>query len=99
VLDLYWKAILCAQSKGADRGALLECVKGLVQNVVRLTVARGALREAWRWGKRIVKECPLVSWSMLIRFVLMLPFTVGSRVLRRLARRIFKGGAEILYDR
>jgi len=29
----------------------------------------------------------------------MLPFTVGSRVLRRLARRIFKGGAEILYDR
>jgi len=99
VLELYWKAILCAQSLGAERRALRQCVKGLVQNVVRLTVARGALREAWRWGKRIVKECPLVSWSMLIRFVLMLPFTVGSRVLRRLARRIFKGGAEILYDR
>ena len=99
VLDLYWKAILCAQSKGADRGALLECVKGLVQNVVRLTVARGKLREAWRWGKRIVKECPRVSWRMLVWFVLMLPFSVGRRVLRRLARRFFKGGPEILYDR
>ena len=99
VLDLYWKAILCAQSLGAERGAVRQCVKGLVQNVVRLTVARGALREAWRWGKRIVGECPLVSWTMLVRFVLMLPFTVGARVLRRLARRVFKGGAEILYDR
>jgi len=98
VLDLYWKAILCARSKGADKDALLQCVQGLVQNVVRLAAARGALREAWRWGKRIVRECPLVSWTMLVRFVLMLPFSVGGRVLRRLAR-IFKGGAEILYDR
>jgi hypothetical protein len=36
---------------------------------------------------------------MLVQFVLMLPFSVGRRVMRRLARRIFKGGAEILYDR
>ena len=99
VLELYWKAILCAQSKGADQRALLQCVQGLVQNVVRFAAARGALREAWRWGDRIVKECPLVSWTMLLRFVLMLPFSVGGRVLRRLARRIFRGGAEILYDR
>ncbi len=99
VLDLYWKAILCAGSKGADRSALLQCVQGLVQNVVRLAAARGSPREAWRWGNRIVEECSLVSWTMLVRFVLMLPFSVGGRVLRRLARRIFKGGAEILYDR
>jgi len=99
VLELYWKAILCAESKGADKGALLQCVQGLVQNVVRFAAARGALREAWRWGKRIVKECPLLSWTMLAWFVLMLPFSVGARVLRRLARRIFRGGAEILYDR
>ncbi len=99
VLELYWKAILCAGSMGADRGALLECVKGLVQNVVRLAVARGRPGEAWRWGDRIVKECPLVSRTMLAWFVLMLPFSVGGRVLRRLARRIFGGGADILYDR
>jgi glycosyltransferase involved in cell wall biosynthesis len=99
VLELYWKAILCARSMGAERGALLECVKGLVQNVVRLTAARGKLREAWHWGNRIVKECPLVSRRMLVQFVLMLPFTVGRRVLRRLARRVFQGGPEILYDR
>ena len=99
VLELYWKAILCARSKGADRGALLQCVQGLVQNVVRLAAARGRLKEAWRWGNRIVEECPLVSRRMLVQFVLMLPFSVGGRVLRRLARRIFKGGPEILYDR
>ena len=99
VLELYWKAVLCAWSKGADRGALLQCVQGLVQNVVRLAVARGRLQEAWHWGNRIVKECPLVSRRMLVQFVLMLPFSVGRRVMRRLARRFFKGGAEILYDR
>ena len=99
VLELYWKAILCAQSKGAGRDAVLECVKGLVQNAVRLAAARGRLREAWRWGGRIVEECPLVSRGMLLGFVLMLPFSVGARVLRRLARRIFTRGPEILYDR
>jgi glycosyltransferase involved in cell wall biosynthesis len=99
VLDLYWKAILCAQSKGADKGALLQCAQGLVQNVVRFAAARGAPGEAWRWGKRIVRECPLVSWPMLARFVLMLPFSVGGRVLRRLARRILTRGPKIIYDR
>jgi glycosyltransferase involved in cell wall biosynthesis len=99
VLELYWKAILCARSMGADRGALLQCVRGLYQNVFRLAVRRGRLQEAWRWGNKIVEECPLVSRRMLVRFVLMIPFSVGARVLRRLARRIFKGGAEILYDR
>ena len=99
MLELYWKAILCAGAKGADRGALLQCVQGHVQNVVRLAAARGSPREAWRWGNRIVRECPLVSRTRLVQFVLMLPFSVGGRVLRRLARRIFRGGAEILYDR
>ena len=39
------------------------------------------------------------GWFRVLGFVLMLPFSVGGRVLRRLARRIFRGGAEILYDR
>jgi glycosyltransferase involved in cell wall biosynthesis len=99
VLELYWKAILCAWSMGAENEALRQCVMGLYQNIVRLAARRGKLQEAWHWGDRIIKECPLVSRRLLIQAVVILPFSVGRRIVRRLARRIFKSGAEILYDR
>jgi glycosyltransferase involved in cell wall biosynthesis len=99
VMELYWKAILCAWSMGAESDALRQCIRGLYQNIFRLAARRGKLQEAWHWGDKIIKECPLVSRRSLVQFVAILPFSVGRRIVRRLARRILKGGAEILYDR
>ena len=99
VLELYWKAIMCAWSMGAERGALRQCMQGLYQNIFRLAVARGKLQDAYHWGGRMIEECPLVSRGLLAGFVLMLPFSVGRRIARRWARRLFGGGVEVLYDR
>jgi len=99
VLELYWKAIMCAWSMGAERGALQQCMQGLYQNIFRSAVVRGRLQDAYRWGGRMIEECPLVSRGLLARFVLMLPFSVGRRIVRRWVRRLFEGGAQILYDR
>ncbi len=99
VLELYWKAILSAWSMGAESDALRQCVLGFYQNLFRLAVKRGKLQEAWHWGDKIIRECPLMSRRLLVQSVVVLPFSVGRRIVRRLARRIFKGGAEIMYDR
>lgn len=99
VLELYWKAIMCAWSMGAESNALRQCVQGLYQNIVRLAASRGRIKEAWNWGNKIIQECPLITARLLVQFVMILPFSVGRRVSRRLARRVFKGGAEVLYDR
>jgi glycosyltransferase involved in cell wall biosynthesis len=99
VLELYWRAIACAWSLGAESGALQQCVMVWYQNVFRWAVARGKVLEAWRWGERITKECPPITGSSLVRFVILIPFSVSGRMFRRLARRVFKGGPDILYDR
>lgn len=99
VLELYWKAILCAWSMGAEGDALRQCVLGFYQNIFRLAAKRGKLQEAWHWGDKIIKECPLVSRRLLVQSLVIFPFSVGRRIVRRLARRIFKDGVEIVYDR
>ncbi len=99
VLEPYWKAILSAQSLGAGSAALRGCVHVLYQRIFRFAIARGRLQDALRWGRRITRECPQASWGLLARAVAAIPFSVGGRMLRRLARRLLGRGPDILYER
>ena len=99
VLEPYWKAILGAQSLGAGSGALRGCVQVLYQRIFRFAIARGRLQDALRWGRRITRECPQATWGLLAASVAAIPFSVGGRMLRRLARRLLGRGPDILYER
>jgi glycosyltransferase involved in cell wall biosynthesis len=99
VLDAYWRAILCAVEMGAGKRALQKCICKFNENLFRSAILRGQSRKAWSLYTQMTKDCSLVTTRLLIRSALTLPFYVGKALIRKLARRIRKGGCDILVDR
>ncbi|MFZ6646242.1 glycosyltransferase [Undibacterium sp. TJN25] len=99
LMELYWKGILSAWKLGADENALRHCMIGFYRSLIRSALTRGRLKEALLVSDRMATECPLVTRKLFILSVMTLPLFLAKEMCRMLGRRIFKGGAEILFDR
>ncbi|GGC83848.1 glycosyltransferase [Undibacterium terreum] len=99
LMELYWKGILSAWKLGADEKALRHCMIGFYRSLIRSALTRGRLKEALQVSDAMTAECPLVTRKLFILSAMTLPFYVAKEIYRMLGRRIFKGGAEILFDR
>ena len=99
LMTKYWDAIVRGRELGADDNALRQCISGYFRSLLRTAIIRRRPRAAFLQYKKIAAECPLASKPLLLRSLMTLPFYLWRDLMRGLARRIFKGGVEILYDR
>jgi glycosyltransferase involved in cell wall biosynthesis len=99
VLELYWRAIVCAGAIGAKREAFLRGIVHFYNELVFSALVRGEPKEIWWWGHKILKECPDASIFTLLLSFLWIPATILRQTLRIFATYLLKGGVRILHDR
>ena len=99
VRELFWKTILCAGELGVDNRDLQQCTSRFYNNICLVSIAGKKWNRIWFWGKKILSESTFMTRKVLLKTIMLLPFEIYKIILRKLARILFKGGAEILYDR
>jgi glycosyltransferase involved in cell wall biosynthesis len=99
VLELYWRAILCAGAIGAKKKVFLQGIAYFYRELVFSALVRGKPKEIWWWSSKILKECPQASIFTLSVSLLGIPAKIFRQIQWLFATYLLKGGVRILHDR
>ena len=99
VRQLFWRTILCAEEMGVARRDLQQCTSRFFNNICLVSIAGKDWSKIWLWGGKVLCDSNFMSRKILLQTMLLLPAEIYKIFVRKLARKLFKGGVEILYDR